>query len=203
VVVKRTLLLALALALAAATPTAAARLPPPSALVARPAELPGFAYAEFETRSATSPASFAGHVLRLKGAALARERALLAHEGLREGVEEGFGTFYAGGVSDGLLFRSARGALEELAGSVTGQLVVARGWGQPSRFAVAAIPGSHGFTASNTTYTRRYADVMFSTGRCFVLVGDAREGATSEAEVTRAPIAATAALYRRVRRLCA
>ena len=46
-------------------------------------------------------------------------------------------------------------------------------------------------------------NVLFTTGRCFVLVGDKLGASSTTSQVNAVPIAATTALYKRVKRLCA
>ena len=153
----------------------------------RAGELPGFVPQGYRAPS-TSPQSW---VAEFPPGQRASEAARLKALGFVAGVGERLAPTQAGapnreGISLVEQFRSAHGANGEIANQL--KQAVTRG---ESTFAVAGIPGAGGFGSSN------YANVAFSVGAYYYLVGFSSGGASTP---TRSQlITAAQSLYRRVR----
>ena len=130
-----------------------------------------------------------------------KEVAKLKREGFREGVQELLSGSQGEALSSALVFRSRSAAQHELKASIA-EAVKAQGSSAViKRFTVAAIPGSFGFSATEAGHPGGAANVLFASGRCFFVLGDARPSAPPE-QLSVAPIAGAAALYQRVTSLC-
>jgi hypothetical protein len=179
----------------AASPPAAATAPiAPASLVAPAADLHGFS-GSGTPQVATSARRWVEVGNMLTPAEVATEVAKLDREGFREGVGEHYsGASGQEAVSLALVFHSAQGARQEFDANLA---VDQHRFGmQLEPVKIAAIPGSVLLGAGPD------GNVVFTTGRCYLLVGDELRGSTSQAQVNAAPIAAATALYRRVKRLC-
>jgi hypothetical protein len=184
-----------------ASPSAAATLIAPAALVAHQQDLPGFAGAKSWLDSTTSASVFARD-LDDSWSEAESEAAYLRHEGFREGVEEGFHSARREGVSVAFVFGSPRAAEHELVSS-TAQDVKEFDKLTLQRFTVRGVPGSVGLGSFLQRKHAVVADVLFSTGRCFLVIGSFVRNARSSAQGTSAPIAGAQTLYKRTRGLCA
>jgi hypothetical protein len=102
------------------------------------------------------------------------------------------------------VFATARGARAELASTTTEERAQSERERvpPPTIFRAPSVRGSEGFTASQEEGNRRYADLFFTIGRCFLAVSDARYGPSSEYEAVEAPIAGATAVYRRAGHVC-
>jgi hypothetical protein len=179
---------------------AGAAIPPPS-LVAHPDDLAGFTATKIKLRSATSATRYVKVVLGESGREARKEVAKLKRKGFQEGVQELLPSRQGEALSTAVVFSSPRVAKQELKTSISEGLK-AQGKAMVSRFTVAAIPGSFGFSASEAGHSGGAANVFFSTGRCFLLVGNSLHTSTQE-QLSVAPIAAATAVYQRVKSLCA
>ncbi len=124
------------------------------------------------------------------------EAARLTSAGFREGVGQHYkGTAGAAALSLALVFNTAEGAKKE----VTHYLQVDPRYGlHVEGEKVAAIPGAIVVGEGPA------GNVLFTTGRCFVLVGDELGSPSSTpSQVNAVPIAAATVLYDRVKSLCA
>lgn len=198
---KTALLMSLACGVAMSVPAFAAAAIPPTSLVAHPLELPGFATAKSTLHAATTPARYARVVLGERGRQARSEVTRLKRKGFREGVQELLSSPQGEALSAAIVFGSARVATRELKTSVT-EGVKAQGKAKLTRFTVASIPGSVGFSAVEAGNSSAAANVFFATGRCFFVVGNSLRKATPE-QASSAPIAGASALYQRVVSLCA
>jgi hypothetical protein len=174
----------------ATTPTNAI---PPSALVAPTGTLKGFS-ASGAPQTATTAKRWAE--ISNQPDELSAETARLAREGFREGVGQHYKA--AGGpaaLSLVLVFESAEGAKQEVKHYL--QADPRYGLHLEEGVTVAAIPGSLVVGEGPA------GNVLFTTGDCFLLVGDDLGGSASQAQVNAVPIAAAAVLYGRVKRVCA
>lgn len=177
-------------AAASTTPTNAI---PPASLVAPTGTLKGFS-ASGAPQTATSTQRWAE--ISSQPDELSRETARLAREGFREGVGQHYKA--AGGpaaLSLVLVFDSAEGAKQEVKHYL--QADPRFGLHLEEGVTVAAIPGSLVVGEGPA------GNVLFTTGHCFVLVGDELAGSASQAQANAVPIAAAAVLYGRVKPLCA
>jgi hypothetical protein len=117
----------------------------------------------------------------------------------RAGFQEGVGQHYKdaagnGAMSLALVFDSAQGAR----GEVTRYLGLDPRYGlHVEGVKVAAIPGSVVVGEGPA------GNVLFTTGRCFLLVGDQLGASATQAQVNTVTIAGASALYARVKGLCA
>jgi hypothetical protein len=196
----RTLLVSLGCIFAASPALAGAAIPPPS-LVAHSDDLPGFTATKIKLRSATSVTRYVRVVLGESGGEARTEVAKLKRKGFREGVQEFVSSQQGEALSTAVVFSSPRVAKQELKTSVA-EGIKGQGKAVISRFTVAAIPGSFGFSATEAGHSGGAANVFFSTGRCFLLVGNSLHTATQE-QLSVAPVAAATAVYQRVKSLCA
>jgi uncharacterized membrane protein YtjA (UPF0391 family) len=152
-------------------PAIAATAIPPASLVAHRDDLPGFAAAKIKLRSATSATRYVKVVLGESGREGRNEVTKLKRKGFQEGVQELLPSRQGEALSLALVFGSARVAKQELKASIS-EGVKAQGKATIKRFTVAAIPGSFGFSAFEAGHSGGAANVLFSTGRCFLLVGN-------------------------------
>jgi hypothetical protein len=198
---RRTFLVWLGCAVAVSAPAIAAAAIPPASLVAHPDDLPGFAAAKIKLRSATSATRYVKVVLGESGREGRNEVTKLKRKGFQEGVQELLPSQQGEALSLALVFGSARVAKQELKAAIS-EGVKAQGKAAIKQFTVAAIPGSFGFSAFEAGQSGGAANVLFSTGRCFLLVGNSLHTSTLE-QLSVAPIAGAMAVYQRVKSLCA
>jgi hypothetical protein len=131
-----------------------------------------------------------------------KEHSYLVSEGFIEGVAS---TVIAKGresVGETLVFKTSPAAQTTLAHAAT---EVAKPDGKESlaRFRVEGIPGSVGLGFYTPKQRGTASNVLFATGRCFVLVADRVAHASTLAQANRAPVTAAKRLYKRVHNLCA
>jgi hypothetical protein len=125
----------------------------------------------------------------------------LKKEGFQEGVEERLSTSQDEALSDALVFSRAKGAQRELNANASED--IGRHHAGLKQFTVAAIPGSVGFGQQRNHIRGATADVLFTTGRCFFLVGVAMNDGATQKQANNAVVSGAIALYRRLKRLCA
>ncbi|HUB73405.1 MAG TPA: hypothetical protein VL979_05150 [Solirubrobacteraceae bacterium] len=179
----------------------AARLPiAPHALVAAPAELPGFAAAAAQLRSTRSAGTWATRILEDAPASAAGEIAALKRRGFQEGVQEQLTAGQDEALSLAVVLRSAKAARRELQTNEAAELK-AEGHSEVRRSAVPAIPGAIGFNIIEAASKGAAGGVLFAVGRCVVVVGDYLEGASPE-QALSSSVAGGAAIYHRVARRC-
>jgi hypothetical protein len=177
-------------------------------LVAQSRDLPGFSGAEGTPQVTTSAARWAEIDPRgVPGSEPADQHEVpnLTHEGFQEGVRESFQSGSGEAISIGIVFRSPRGAREYFSPEVNPERL--RNEGLALEHATApGVPGAV------ITGGGQNGNVFFTTGRCFVLVGNhvpeagVSESAHTPAEekpVNAAPIAGATAVYQRVQHNCA
>lgn len=177
---------------------------PVTQLVPRARELPGFERGDYKLRTGTSPLPWLRGVVGETQAEARRDAVRLRREGFREGALASFSSAGAGGVALALVLASSRGAKAELATATAEEREQSEREHvpPPTIFRAPGVPGSEGFTASQEAGQRRYADLFFVVGRCFIGVSDAWYGASSGYEAIQAPIAGATAVYRRARHIC-
>jgi len=143
-------------------------------------------------QTATSPQGWAQS--SAESDEVAHEAARLTSAGFREGVGQHYkGTAGTAALSLALVFNAPEGAKKE----VTHYLQVDPRYGlHLEGEKVAAIPGSIVVGEGPA------GNVLFTTGRCFVLVGDELSPSSTPSQVNAVPIAAATVLYERVKGLC-
>jgi hypothetical protein len=181
-------------------PALAAGAIAPASLVAHAGELPGFSAAHTKLKSATSASRYVNVVLGEHGHEARTELAKLKRRHLREGVQELLSINTGEALSLALVFATPGDAKAEFR-SRKSETVKAQGRAVVDPLAVPAIPGSFGFTAVEAGQSSVAANVLFTTGRCYFVVGNSLEGATRE-EAATAPLAGASAVYQRVKPLC-
>jgi hypothetical protein len=131
-----------------------------------------------------------------------KEHAYLISEGFIEGVASTVAAKGRESVGETLVFNTSSAAQTTLANAAT---EVAKPDGKESlaRFRVVGIPGSVGLGFYTPKHRGTASNVLFATGRCFVLVADRVVHGTTLAQANRAPVTAARRLYKRVRNLCA
>jgi hypothetical protein len=184
----------------AVAPSTSGELIEPELLKLHASDLPGFSRGKTSYLATALPRRWAegeGTAAEAK-----REYAYLIREGFVEGVAE---TILAKGreaVGEALVFETSsaaqttiKRASTELSKPVHKESLV--------RFGVPGIPGSLGFGFHTPKERGAASNVMFATGRCFVLVADRVVDARTLAQANRAPVAAAKTLYGRISSLCA
>ncbi len=130
---------------------------------------------------------------------------MLTREGFQEGVREAFQSGPGEAISVGIVFRSPRGARDYFSPEVNPKRLRNEGL-ELEHATVAAVPGAI------VTGGGQNGNVLFTTGRCFVLVGnhvpeagvsESAHTAAEEKPVNAAPIAGATAVYQRVKHNCA
>jgi hypothetical protein len=205
------LLSAVALSLFWAPQRAAAQAAPlpVQKLVARPGDLPGLAGAQSYLTSTSSPFEWAHGQQGGTWTEAQEEATTLQTLGFEEAVRRAFlaRTSEAHGkhreaVSEAVVLPSATNAQAAMVASAA---TFVKQSTKPSLFEFGdrAIPNA--MVLGNLTPGRRGGDgnVLFTSGRCYFVIGDYLYAARSRAQVDRAPLAAALALYRRERVLCA
>jgi hypothetical protein len=176
----------------ASSPASAAATIPTAALAPPQGGLEGFS-ASGAPRTATSAQRWSE--ISNEGDEVGAEAARLTRNGFREGVGQHYKA--AGGraaLSLALVFDSPEGAAKE----VRHYLQVDPRFGlHVESVKVPAIPGAIVVGEGPA------GNVLFTTGRCFLLVGDELTPSATPAQVNAVPIAAATATYARVKRLCA
>jgi hypothetical protein len=171
---------------------AAAALIPPASLV------PTSAMQGFTPSGAMQTSTSAQTWAQTSGESdeVAHETTRLTSAGFREGVGQHYkGSASAAALSLALVFNTPEGAKKE----VTHYLQVDPRYGlHLEGEKVPAIPGAIVVGEGPA------GNVLFTTGRCFVLIGDELGSpSSSPAQVNAVPIAAATAMYSRVKSLCA
>jgi hypothetical protein len=174
--------------------------PSPSALVAHAAELPGFGAAKAKIRSASTAYRYLHVVLEEPSVQARRKASKLERRGFREGVRELLSASQGEALSIAIVFDRRRGAREEFNKSVA-ESRKAQGGATITPLATPAIPGASAFTAAEPGHPGGAANVLFTSGRCFFLVGDFLRTAPPD-QLGAAPLAGATALYERTRALC-
>jgi hypothetical protein len=176
----------------ASSPAAAAAVIAPASLIAPAADMQGF--------SASGPPQTATSARRWAEASneadeVAHETARLTREGFQEGVGQHYkGAAGSAAISLALVFSSAEGTRKE----VTHYLEEDPHYGlHVEGVKVAAIPGA------TVVGEGPAGNVFFTSGRCFLLVGDDLGSSGGQAQANAVPIAAATALYGQVKRSCA
>jgi hypothetical protein len=194
------LAMVLACGVRAAFPAIGSALIPSGDLIVHRSELRGFATATRIVHSTQSPHVYATIINRDGPAEAKTEIAQLKGEGFREGVQELLlATPQGEAVSDALVFGSSRGARLEFKANLSEDLKAHPGL---KRFSVGIIPGSVGLSQFESGGAGATTDVLFSTGRCFFLVGTAVYGVLTKRQAIADANAAAHALYRRTRSVC-
>lgn len=173
------------------SPAAAAALLHPASLVPTGA-MQGFTPSG-AMQTATTPQGWAQS--SSESDEVTHETARLEGEGFREGVGQHYkGTADSAALSLVLVFNTSEGTKKE----VTHYLEVDPRYGlHVEAEKVAAIPGAIVVGEGPA------GNVLFTTGRCFVLVGDELKSSSTPSQVNAVPIAAATALYERIKSLCA
>jgi hypothetical protein len=198
---KWSLLLVMGCAIAMPSPALAATPIPPALLVVHPQDLPGF----FGAKSTLSSAMSALLYAQQSGDTPQEAEVEVTHlqsEGFYEGVSEILAKAQNEAVSNALVFDSAQSAKHELIANLSEDLKSHAKDGL-KRFHVPAIPGSVGLDQLQNGKPGAAGNVLFVTGRCFLLVGDVVRDALSRRQGIKAPIAGAIVLYRRIKHLCA
>jgi hypothetical protein len=187
---------------AAALPVSASLLRP------RARDLPGFAGAKASRYMTTSAIEWA-RAYNQTEAAIQQEAAELIQRGFQEAVS----VFFTGrregphshreAISVAIVFTTPAGAEQELAKSVADDL---RAFRTPTlrQYRVPAIPGATGL--GSVFYGKHHGasgNVLFSTGRCFFVVGDALHGDDGRAQGEHPSTVAAITLYKRTKAVCA
>jgi hypothetical protein len=188
----------------AASPYCAAcissKLIEPELLEVHVSDLPGFKGGKghyFATASATKWAEG-----EETAAETEKEHAYLVSEGFVEGVAS---TVVAKGresVGETLVFNTSSAARTTLANAAT-EIAKPDGKESLARFRVTGIPGSVGLGFYTLKQRGTASNVLFATGRCFVLVADRVVHARTLVQANRAAVTAAKRLYKRVHNLCA
>jgi hypothetical protein len=173
----------------------------PALLEVNARELPGFTRDHAYHFASTSVAIWARESEEKKGEAEETEAYLT-----REGFVEGAASFIPGdkreAVEEALVFGSAAGAQHTLVRRA-GELAKLEMHGESSkRFRVKLIPGSIGIDFFQRGKPGAASNVLFATGRCYVVVADRVENAATLAQAEKAPVTAARRLYGRVRAVC-
>jgi hypothetical protein len=177
---------------------------PPAELVAHTNELPGFAGAKVTLDWSASAFEW-GRFLAEGEAEAKRVTAVLLRDGFQEGAQAFFrgrresGNRHREGLSEAAMFATVPAAEQALVANVSHTLKL-HGF---KRFLVPSIPGAVGADLFNPHRRGGGGNVLFSTGRCYFLVGNSIHDAKTRAQLDRAPVAAAAALYARTKQLCA
>jgi hypothetical protein len=172
----------------------------PELLEVHVSDLPGFKGGKghyFATASATRWAEG-----EETAAEAEKEHAYLVSEGFIEGVAS---TVIAKGresVGETLVFNTSSAAQTTLAHAAT-EIAKPDGKESLARFRVVGIPGSVGLGFYTPKQRGTASNILFATGRCFVLVADRVVHARTLSQANRAPVTAAKRLYKRVRNICA
>lgn len=191
-----------------AFPAAAGEPVAAAVLVAQSRDLPGFSGAEGSPQVATSADRWAEidpHSEPGSEPADQHEVPNLTREGFQEGVRESFQNGSGEAISVGIVFRSPQGASQYFSSEVNPKRLVNDG------LALEHVT-IHGIPGAVITGGGPNGNVVFTTGRCFVLVGnhvpeagvpESAHTAAEEKPVNAAPIAGATAVYERVKHDCA
>ncbi len=193
---------------APAVPAAAGGPVSAALLVAQPSDLPGFSQANGTPDVATSATRWAEidhHSEPGSEPADEHEVPNLTREGFREGVRESFQNGSGEAISIAVVFGSPQGARRYFSSEVN-----------PKRLRSDELELEHvtvpGVPGAVITGGGPNGNVSFTTGRCFVLVGnhvpetgvsESAHSAAAEKPVNAAPIAGATAVYQRVKHVCA
>jgi|GEM_PF-2483722 len=191
-----------------AFPAVAGEPVPASLLVVQARDLPGFSGAEGNPQVASSAARWAEidpHSEPGSEPADAKEVPNLSREGFKEGVRESFQSGSGEAISVGIVFRLPQGASQYFSTEVNPKRL------QNDGLALEHVT-VHGVPGAVITGGGPNGNVFFTTGRCFVLVGnhvpetgvsESAHTAAEEKPVNAAPIAGATAVYERVKDDCA
>lgn len=174
---------------------------PPRSLELHTRELPGFAGASKKVQVFESADQF----IESRGggpAEVEAERALLAKRGFQGTIGESFRAPHREAIFVAFVFTSPQGATEEFHETLAADIKHLKGHGA-RRSAVSGIPGSVLVGQFEKGHRGGTGNVLFTTGRCFFVVGDAVKRATNRKQAYRAPITAARAILRREKHACA
>jgi hypothetical protein len=191
-----------------AFPAAAGEPVAAALLVAQSGDLPGFSGAEGNPQVTTSAARWAEIDPRSEPGsepADAHEVHNLTREGFQEGVRESFQSGSGEAISVAIVFRSPQEAGQYFSTEVNPKRLRNDGLALEH----VTVHGVHGAVITGGGPN---GNVLFTTGRCFVLVGnhvpetgvsESAHSAAEEKPVNAAPIAGATAVYGRVKHDCA
>jgi hypothetical protein len=173
---------------------------PPRTLEVHGGELPGFAGTKKKLEVFESVRRF------VEGQNATRTemevaKALLTKRGFQDTVAEIFRGPHREAVFEAFTFTSPQGAAEQFPETVTTDLKRVRDHGLMST-TVKGIPGSVLIGQFETGHGGT-GNVLFVSGRCLFIVGDAMARATSRQQAYHAPIVAARHILRRDRAACA
>lgn len=194
-------LLALCMPASATKPRAAKKLILPQILVAQPPDLPGFRYASREIHASTSPSRYIEKIIEVAPREAGREISFLRRAGFQEGVQELFYGLPGEALSIAEVFSSRRGSRRAF-DAAAAEDISPRADPTEKTFKLDAIPGAVGFSGPDFHGPGGFANVLFSTGRCFFLVGNALKAVSDSEQLDAVPDAGALALYRRDKERC-
>jgi len=174
---------------------------PARSLELHTSELPGFKRATKKLEVFESADQF----LESRGGSPAEvetERALLTKRGWQGAVGEFFRAPHREAIFVAFVFSSPQGATEEFNETLAADIKHLKGHGA-KRSTVKGIPGSVLVGQFERGHRGGTGNVLFATGRCLFVVGDALKRATSRQQAYHAPITAARAILRRQKHACA
>lgn len=195
------LLPALAPSAAAATATTPPPIPP-ATLVPSASQLPGFAHAKFTIHATTSIDFYVEEFTEDSRLQEVAESSELQRLGFEEASEEYFTAPGREGVAEAVVLNSPASAISEFTTSLRSDHASFEKRG----LVQAPVPGLPGAVAlGDFVGGRRGAtdNVLFTSGRCFLLVADRLPHASNRAQGARAPVAAAKALAVSAKSACA
>lgn len=199
---KAGLLLALGCGFVVSSPALAAAPIAPGLLVVTRHELPGFAGAKTSLNWTTSPSLYVKEYTQDTPAEAMAQLSGLVRMGFEEGVQGTFSAPHREAVSEAIVFLSEHAAREEVKVALAEDLAAFEKSGL-KRSPVPGIPGAVALGDFQAGQRGATDNVLLSTGRCFLSVGDRVLNASTRAQGARAPVAAAEALSKRVKQTCA
>jgi hypothetical protein len=174
----------------------------PAVLVATTHDLPGFAGAKTFLYTTTSASVFVHEFTQDTPAEAEVQLVGLTRMGFVEGVQRRFTAPHRESISEAIMFESTQGAQEQLKLAVAEDLLAyeKRGLKQSS---VPNLPGAVALGNFLKGHRGASDNVLFATGRCFLLEGDSVRNAAMRAQAESAPVAAAKALNKRLKQTCA
>jgi hypothetical protein len=172
----------------------------PELLKVHVSDLPGFEGSKGHYSDTTSARAWAEG--EETAAQAEKKYAYLISEGFLEGVSSSIVAKGREAVGEALVLKTSSAAQTTLTSASTD---VGKPIGDEKlvRFRVRGIPGSVGFGFYTPKRRGTASNVLFATGRCFVLIADRVVQAKTLAQANRAPVAAAKRIYGRTRNLCA
>jgi hypothetical protein len=175
---------------------------PPSALVIRARDFPGFAHARAKVTVATTPREWAAFLKDPKPEAEAEIKEN-TDEGFQDAVYETFSLSSQLAIYEVQVFTSRAGARHLLGQQVSTESTAARG--EPG-LAMSRLPGFPGSVVISTFSVRAHevsTSVLVTTGRCMLKVADALSHVSTRAQSKRAAFAVATLRLAHLRPLCA